>query len=943
MPIAGTITVLLRGDLQGFENDLKRAEARLSRTGSRLQSIGTRLSVGLTAALLIASGAALHSSIQFEQAMAGVAKTVDAPQSKLDELAQGFTDLSEEIPVARRELAGIAEEAGQLGVAFENIPGFTRVVADLRVATNLGENAGTTLARMANIMGDASPEFQRMGSVIVDLGNNSATTEREIAQMGLRIAGAGKVIGLHHPEVLALAAGLSSVGIEAQAGGTAISRVMVEIANAVASGGEKLDRFAQVAGVSAAEFKESFQKDAAGAVISFTEGLGRLNDAGVNVFAILEDVEFQNVRIRDALLRAAGAGDLMRRSLDLGRSAWQENNALTKEAERFYATTGNQLVTLKNRVSNMAGELGESLVPTLLGVVEAGEPVLQMARAMIELFGDLPAVVQTTMVATGAFLGLLGPLALGLGLATQALGALSGMTGMAAVGLLKVQGVLSTGGLILSIRSFADAVTVAKWSLGGLASLVTPGGILLAGLGLLATLFIRNKFAAMEAENEFQALRQNILATASAMSDPDMALTAWNAASSEVSRLNTELGFAQGKLENMKRNRKVEGKSSSSTGGATELEIREQKELVDAAREQLRIEQAKEEAYQNQFNLLQQQRGALRTLQGDTGSPTLPDFSRLDGVADAHRELATAIRTAEGMERLLGERYDENSAKASAYRSAIEQLLEEGVDPASPKIQAYAAKLLEAETAMDDLAEATRRRSRLEQESQAILGRSLTPLQAYEAQVRTLSAALEEGLISQDQYRAAIKQLDSELAKATDGLKDSLSEQGYQAGEALVRGIIFGTQDMGDLLKRVMINLALAYVSGPLKLALGIASPSKVFYGHGIAVGEGLALGIESMESRVAAAMDSFAIAPPAMAFAGAGIPAPTAKAQAFGGRAEETGRAGSSADSGGRATPLFQVNVPKAQDPLTLARDQQWLRALAESSDALKGQGHKF
>ena len=479
------LMVRIRADNSELDKAVIESSRRLEQVSKRLDRMGRSLSLNVTAPILALGAGAVASSIKFEDAMAGVAKTVDASAQTITALGEEFKDLSEQIPVAATELANIGEAAGQLGIETNNILGFTRVIADLGVATNLtSEEAATDLARLANITGMPQNSFDRLGSTVVALGNNLATTEREIVSMGLRLAGAGTQVGLTEDQILALAGSLSSVGIEAESGGTALSKVMAEMAIAVGDGGEKLEQFAQIAGMSGAEFAEVFETDAADALVTFVEGLGRLSDEGVNVFQVLESVEFGNIRVRDALLRASGAGDLMRRSLDLGSTAWRENTALAIEAAKFYATTGNQLKIVWNQIRNMAAEMGDNLTPALLATVDAAKPVLEVLGNMIKGFGELPKSIQTTAIGMVTLTVVLGPALVAITRITTALGMLRGAA-----------------------------------ALGGLSAMLGPGAPIIAGLALLAGGFLLAKKGADDAAKSVADLQRQMETFSAGLAD----------------------------------------------------------------------------------------------------------------------------------------------------------------------------------------------------------------------------------------------------------------------------------------------------------------------------------------------------------------------------------------------------------------------------------------
>lgn len=377
--------------------DAARRQAQLA----GMEQVG-RGAVAMGATVAIGLGLSAKAAMDWESAWAGVRKTVDGSDAEMAALEGELRGLAKVLPATHEEIAAVAEAAGQLGVKRADIAAFTKTAIDMGESTNLSaEEAATSLAQLGNVMGVLPSQADRAGAALVALGNDGASTEADILAMSLRIAGAGRTIGLTEAEVMGFASALSSVGIEAEAGGSAISRVMVDIAQATREGGDKLETFAQVAGMSSEQFTRAFQEDASGAVIAFVDGLGDIQKSGGDTFRVLDDLELSEIRVRDALLRASSAGDLLTESVETGSRAWEENTALVDEASRRYETAESRILMARNSLNDAAIDIGAVVLPAFAGLVER-------TAALADVFAALPAPVQTGVTALGGIVATIG-------------------------------------------------------------------------------------------------------------------------------------------------------------------------------------------------------------------------------------------------------------------------------------------------------------------------------------------------------------------------------------------------------------------------------------------------------------------------------------------------------------------------------------------------------
>jgi len=359
--------------------------------------------LGITAAVAVGLGLATKASMDWQSAFTGVRKVVDGSPEEISQLERELRGLAQVLPATHEQIAGVAEVAGQLGVRRQDVAEFTRTAINMGETTNMAaDEAATAMAQLSNIMGIGADKADEMGSAIVALGNDGASTEQDIVSMALRIAGAGRTVGLTADQVLAIASGLSSVGLEVEAGGTAISRVLIQIDKDVRGGADTLTTYAQVSGTTVEAFKKQWQTDAAGALTGFLNGLGRMQTAGGDTTRVLDTLGFSEVRVTDAMRRAAYAGELLNDALETGKRGWAENNALTEEASRRYETAEARLATARNRLNDVAIDIGANFLPVM---VTGGEMVADLADG----FRSLPEPLQDWTVKLGtAATGLLG-------------------------------------------------------------------------------------------------------------------------------------------------------------------------------------------------------------------------------------------------------------------------------------------------------------------------------------------------------------------------------------------------------------------------------------------------------------------------------------------------------------------------------------------------------
>lgn len=355
----------------------------------------------------------IKDAIEFESAITGVYKTVDGTPEQLEAIADQTKALSLVIPSTTTEIAAVAEAAGQLGIATEDVMGFTEVMINLGESTNLSsDEAASSLAKFANITKMSAAYYENLGSTVVALGNNFATTEADIVAMSTRMASAGSLAGLSEPEILALAAAVSSVGIEADAGGSSMSTLLSKIQLAVETGSDELEQFASVANMSSEEFQRVWGESAVDALYAFIAGLNDTERNGASATAILDEMGITEIRLSNAVKALASNHEGLAGAVSLANKAWEQNTALAAEANTRYSTLESKLAMTENAQKNLSTAIGEVFAPTVADAAEVWANMLNGVTGFVKAHPTAVKAITAITVGVGAFVvGLVGYIA----------------------------------------------------------------------------------------------------------------------------------------------------------------------------------------------------------------------------------------------------------------------------------------------------------------------------------------------------------------------------------------------------------------------------------------------------------------------------------------------------------------------------------------------------
>ena len=419
-----------------FNTVLNTLHSTLSRVASKLGSLSNSL---------------LDNAVSYESSIASIKKVV--------------TDLSDDTVESLKQIAvasgstfdSIAEYAtlgATLGIAQDALADFTDAMVKLEAASDgsiAGEEGAKQVARLLNQFDIGAEYAENFGSAVTYVGDQFAATANEIVEVASRMGGLSAINKVTINDLVGLASEMKNLGIETESGASAITKTFLSINTKVATGAESLSDFASVAGKSAKEFTDAWNKAPMDAFLSFVNGLssevfneineavdsgsislseyasaldtttdsfkamwkqdptgtfekykealGDLEEGSESASVVLSDLKINSVRTAQTLLKLAGNGDVVRDAIKDSSKAWEENTNLTRKANTIYETTEKKLESAKEAIRQAAASLGDTFLPIVKNVAD-------VVTSLTKTFNFLPksaktAIASTTLLATG--------------------------------------------------------------------------------------------------------------------------------------------------------------------------------------------------------------------------------------------------------------------------------------------------------------------------------------------------------------------------------------------------------------------------------------------------------------------------------------------------------------------------------------------------------------
>lgn len=384
----------LRNELQAVTSRMAQLRAETASTEGVMCRMASRVNkyigtVTATFASFAMVGSGLYKAVQtysgLDEAMSNARKTTGMTREEVEELNASLGKI--DTRTAQEELLGMARIGGKLGIAKQDIEGFTRAadVIKISLGKDLGDNVEETIGQIGKLVNvfQLNKEFgieqgmMKTAAAVNELGKSSTANEANIVEFMRRVGGVGYSAKMSLANIAGLGATLDDLGQTMEVAGTSMSQVITGMF-------KRTDAFAAAAKMSVSDFRKLMVEDMNEAIIRLAEGMGKDGAGMSGVVAALDSLKLNGTRATGVLTALAQNTDELRRQQEIANRAFEEGTSCLQEFNIMNSTTEATTEKLRKRIAAEAADLGSALVPAYHESLSTKAALIKATRILVE-------------------------------------------------------------------------------------------------------------------------------------------------------------------------------------------------------------------------------------------------------------------------------------------------------------------------------------------------------------------------------------------------------------------------------------------------------------------------------------------------------------------------------------------------------------------------------
>lgn len=347
--------------------------------------------------LVMAGRKAVNAFAEMDAEMVNVRKFTGLADDEVKEMNEDFKKM--DTRTSREDLNKLAEEAGRLGKSSkEDVLGFVKAADQINVALDeLGDGATLTLSKLTNIFGDEARlgterSLLAVGSVINDLSQNCTASAGYLAEFGKRMAGVGAQAGMTIPQIMAFAAVLDSQGQACEMSATALSQLIMNLF-------KEPSKIAKATGMDLDELNKALKRSTNEGLLMLLQKLKELGNMDV-LAPVFKNMGENGARASQVLATLAGNVEMVKWQQEQATQSFEDATSVTNEFNVQNSTVEAELDKARKRVTELAIELGEKLMPVMKHVISSTTLTLKAMSTTIDFLArnKEAIIVLTSMV-----------------------------------------------------------------------------------------------------------------------------------------------------------------------------------------------------------------------------------------------------------------------------------------------------------------------------------------------------------------------------------------------------------------------------------------------------------------------------------------------------------------------------------------------------------------